>query len=170
MHNDAHPANVLVRPQADYWDLAAWIDWEFAWVGDADWDLTRFDFIGTAQVGEIPREFWSGYGRKPDPVRHAAYELFFIVWLAGTRPMKRPILAPELAPVNVSVIWVCCSTSSLRPPITGFPSRDLSPDPMSLGQPQPRSAAAVSFSSSAAVRRRRSITESSRPPRSSRRR
>jgi len=104
LHNDAHPANVLVRHQAEHWDLAAWIDWEFAWVGDADWDLTRFDFIGTAQVGQIPETFWRGYGRKPDPVRRAVYELFFIVWLAGTRIPISEAMEPRHAssqPVDI---------------------------------------------------------------------
>lgn len=50
-HNDAHPANVLVALRDGAWHLAAWIDWEYAWVADPDWDLARFAFFGTAQVG-----------------------------------------------------------------------------------------------------------------------
>lgn len=96
LHNDAHPANVLVHRSEAGWELAAWIDWEFAWVGDPDWDLTRFEFIGTAQVGEIPAAFWEGYGRRPDRARARIYELFFTTWLAGIRSEKRPVTAPEL--------------------------------------------------------------------------
>jgi hypothetical protein len=78
------------------WHLAAWIDWEYAWVADADWDLARFAFFGAAQVGLVPEGFWSGYGRRPSPGRNAVYELHMIMWLAGLRPARRAPAAPEL--------------------------------------------------------------------------
>ncbi|HLJ80180.1 MAG TPA: phosphotransferase, partial [Ktedonobacterales bacterium] len=33
LHNDSHPWNVLVRPMGEQWQCAAWLDWEYAWVG-----------------------------------------------------------------------------------------------------------------------------------------
>lgn len=96
VHNDAHPANVLVAQGGDGWHLAAWIDWEYAWLADPDWDLARFAFFGTAQVGAIPETFWTGYGRRTSPVRNAIYVLHMIAWLAGLRPTSRAPTAPEL--------------------------------------------------------------------------
>lgn len=96
VHNDAHPANVLVAQRDRAWHLAAWIDWEFAWVADPDWDLARFAFFGTAQVGAIPESFWIGYGRRPSPLRNAIYELHMVAWLGGLRPTRREPAAPEL--------------------------------------------------------------------------
>jgi len=95
-HNDAHPANVLVALQDGVWRLAAWIDWEYAWVADPDWDLARFAFFGTAQVGTVPEKFWAAYGRRPSPFRSAIYELHMVTWLAGIRPTHRAPAAPEL--------------------------------------------------------------------------
>jgi len=95
-HNDAHPANVLVAVRDGAWHLAAWIDWEYAWVADPEWDLARFAFFGAAQVGAVPESFWSGYGRRPSPVRNAVYELHMVTWLAGLRPARRAPAAPEL--------------------------------------------------------------------------
>ena len=96
VHNDAHPANVLVTQRDGAWHLAAWIDWEYAWLADPDWDLARFAFFGTAQVGAIPETFWIGYGRRPSPVRNAIYELHMVAWLTGLRPTRRAPTAPEL--------------------------------------------------------------------------
>jgi aminoglycoside phosphotransferase (APT) family kinase protein len=96
VHNDAHPANVLVAQRNDAWHLAAWIDWEYAWLADPDWDLARFAFFGTAQVGAIPETFWTGYGGRPSPIRNAIYELHMVAWLAGLRPTSRAPTAPEL--------------------------------------------------------------------------
>ena len=39
LHNDAHPWNVLVEKNQDGWTCSAWLDWEYAWVGDPTWDL-----------------------------------------------------------------------------------------------------------------------------------
>lgn len=95
-HNDAHPANVLVARAGDEWRLAAWIDWEYAWIADPDWDLARFAFFGASQVGHVPEAFWSGYGRRPSVIRNAIYELHMITWLGGFRPERRAPTAPEL--------------------------------------------------------------------------
>lgn len=100
VHNDAHPANVLVAQKGGRWRLAAWIDWEYAWVADPDWDLARFAFFGEAQVGEVPDSFWTGYGRRAAPIRNSIYELHMITWLAGLRPTRRAPAAPELLAVG----------------------------------------------------------------------
>lgn len=95
-HNDAHPANVLVALRDGSWHLAAWIDWEYAWVADPDWELARFAFFGEAQVGDVPDSFWSGNRRRPSPPRNSIYELHMITWLGGLRPTHRAPSAPEL--------------------------------------------------------------------------
>ncbi|VTR76156.1 phosphotransferase family protein [Cellulomonas hominis] len=41
VHGDLHHANVLVRPAAAGWELAAMLDWDSAWAGPADADTAR---------------------------------------------------------------------------------------------------------------------------------
>ena len=83
LHNDPHGSNVLVRKDDDRWRLAAWIDWEYAWMGDTEWDLARFEIFTRAQIGAVNDAFWRGYGGVPDPRKFPLYELHAMVWLGS---------------------------------------------------------------------------------------
>jgi len=101
LHNDPHAANILVRSAASGWQLAAWLDWEYAWMGDPEWDLARFDVFTRAQVGGVNDGFWRGYGARPDPARHGFYELHVMVWF-GSLSNPRPSSLTEAARVYVA--------------------------------------------------------------------
>jgi aminoglycoside phosphotransferase (APT) family kinase protein len=85
LHNDPHGSNVLVRKEGAQWRLAAWIDWEYAWMGDPEWDLARFQIFTTAQAGLVEDAFWAGYGGSPDPAKFPFYELHAMAWLGSLR-------------------------------------------------------------------------------------
>lgn len=85
LHNDAHGSNVLVRKDDHRWKLAAWIDWEYAWMGDPEWDIARFEVFTRAQVGAVNDAFWAGYGSVPDARKFPFYELHAMVWLGSLR-------------------------------------------------------------------------------------
>ena len=78
LHGDPHPWNVLV----DAGECTGWLDWEFALAGDADYDLTRATRSRLVDLGPVPGSFFDGYGRRPDPVREAVYELVYYLHMA----------------------------------------------------------------------------------------
>ncbi|MGH2377226.1 MAG: phosphotransferase family protein [Candidatus Limnocylindria bacterium] len=96
LHNDPHGGNVLVRKDGSRWRLAAWLDWEYAWMGDPEWDLARFEIFTRAQVGAVNEAFWAGYGRRPDPRKLPFYELHAMVWF-GSLQKRRPTVLVEAA-------------------------------------------------------------------------
>ncbi len=75
LHNDLHPRNLLVRQGAERWDLAAILDWEYAWVRDAVWDLARFEMWRPEDIGLTPPAFYEGYAIPPNALRFRLYEL-----------------------------------------------------------------------------------------------
>jgi aminoglycoside phosphotransferase (APT) family kinase protein len=79
IHNDPHPWNVLVRNGR----CVSWLDWEFAWAADPTWDLVRNALFRVTDIGSTPKEFYEGYGREPDPVLFAIYELAVNLWMAN---------------------------------------------------------------------------------------
>lgn len=83
LHNDAHPWNVLVRSEDDHWYCCAWLDWEYAWVGDPNWDLVRMDLFRRKPIGPTPLAFWEGYGRAPAEPERSVYELHIFLWMAN---------------------------------------------------------------------------------------
>lgn len=83
LHNDAHPWNVLVRSDDDHWHCCAWLDWEYAWVGDPNWDLVRMDLFRCKPIGPTPLAFWEGYGRSPSKPERSVYELHIFLWMAN---------------------------------------------------------------------------------------
>ncbi len=83
LHNDPHPWNVLVRFEGDHWQCSAWLDWEYAWVGDPNWDLVRMDLFRRKPIGATPDAFWEGYGRYPAEPERSVYELHIYLWMAN---------------------------------------------------------------------------------------
>jgi hypothetical protein len=82
LHNDAHPWNVLVQADEDEWRCVAWLDWEYAWVGDPNWDLVRMDLFRRKPIGATPDAFWEGYGRSPAEPERSVYTLGIYLWMA----------------------------------------------------------------------------------------
>ena len=83
LHNDAQPWNVLVDRVGAQWQCSAWLDWEYAWVGDPNWDLVRFDLLRRKPIGATPDAFWDGYGRYPAEPERSVYELHIYLWMAN---------------------------------------------------------------------------------------
>jgi aminoglycoside phosphotransferase (APT) family kinase protein len=83
LHNDAHPWNVLVRSDKDHWHCCAWLDWEYAWVGDPNWDLVRMDLFRSKPIGPTPQAFWEGYGRPPSEPERSVYQMHIFLWMAN---------------------------------------------------------------------------------------
>jgi aminoglycoside phosphotransferase (APT) family kinase protein len=83
LHNDAHPWNVLVKPAGDRWHCSAWLDWEYAWVGDPNWDLVRMDLFRRKPIGQTPDAFWEGYGRYPAEPERSVYAMHIFLWMAN---------------------------------------------------------------------------------------
>lgn len=82
-HGDSHAWNVLVTEDADgRWRLSGWLDWEFAWVGDAAWDHMRMMVQRFANFGPIPDAWWEGYGTRPPELNLAVAVLHFMLWKA----------------------------------------------------------------------------------------
>lgn len=92
VHGDANPKNVLVQRVGDCWQVAAWLDWEFAHSGcpyaDAA-NMLRFtedyppDFVdGFTQAYAADRSDWLDLGR--------AFDLFSLSQLL-TRAVGHPI-------------------------------------------------------------------------------
>ncbi len=82
LHNDPHPWNVLVNEAAGHWECSAWLDWEYAWSGDATWDLTRLDLFRLKPIGPTPAAFFEGYGSAPKDPEKTIYELAIYLWMA----------------------------------------------------------------------------------------
>lgn len=83
LHNDPHPWNVLVRADGDHWGCAAWLDWEYAWVGDPNWDLVRMDLFRRQPIGPAPEAFWEGYGCAPSEPERSMYTMHIFLWMAN---------------------------------------------------------------------------------------
>jgi aminoglycoside phosphotransferase (APT) family kinase protein len=83
LHNDAHPWNVLVLSEGSQWRCSAWLDWEYAWVGDPNWDLVRMDLFRRGPIGATPDAFWEGYGRYPAEPERSVYEMQIYLWMAN---------------------------------------------------------------------------------------
>jgi aminoglycoside phosphotransferase (APT) family kinase protein len=83
LHNDAHPWNVLVRSEDGQWRCSAWLDWEYAWVGDPNWDLVRMDLFRRKPIGATPAAFWDGYGQSPAEPERSVYTLSIYLWMAN---------------------------------------------------------------------------------------
>lgn len=83
LHNDAHPWNVLVRSEEDHWHCCAWLDWEYAWVGDPNWDLVRMDLFRSKPIGPTPQAFWEGYGHAPSEPERSVYQMHIFLWMAN---------------------------------------------------------------------------------------
>lgn len=83
LHNDPHPWNVLVREVAGHWTCSAWLDWEYAWVGDPAWDLARLDLFRLKPIGPTPAAFFEGYGKAPKEPERTIYELSIYLWMAN---------------------------------------------------------------------------------------
>jgi aminoglycoside phosphotransferase (APT) family kinase protein len=83
LHNDPHPWNVMVRLEGDHWQCSAWLDWEYAWVGDSNWDLVRMDLFRRKPIGGTPDAFWEGYGRYPTQPERSVYEMQIYLWMAN---------------------------------------------------------------------------------------
>ncbi len=82
LHNDPHPWNVLVHNENGPWTCSAWLDWEYAWSGDPDWDLVRMDLFRLKPIGPTPDAFYEGYGSFPQEPNRSIYELSIYLWMA----------------------------------------------------------------------------------------
>ncbi|MCC6178454.1 MAG: aminoglycoside phosphotransferase family protein [Chloroflexi bacterium] len=94
LHNDAHPWNVLVRPVEQGWECSGWLDWEYAWVGDPDWDLVRMDLFRIKPIGPTPAAFYNGYGTAPADLSRRVYTLHIFLWMANDFLSGRSTLPP----------------------------------------------------------------------------
>lgn len=94
LHNDAHPWNVLVHADEDEWRCSAWLDWEYAWVGDPNWDLVRMDLFRRKPIGVTPDAFWEGHGRSPAEPERSVYTLGSSVYAVARR--ERACLRPRV--------------------------------------------------------------------------
>lgn len=83
VHNDTGPWNVLVDTDSDGWRCSAWLDWEFARVGDPDWDLAKVDLLRNRPIGPAHAAFWEGYGRQPDEPNRTVYRILIALWKAA---------------------------------------------------------------------------------------
>ncbi|HEY7104844.1 MAG TPA: aminoglycoside phosphotransferase family protein [Acidimicrobiia bacterium] len=83
IHNDPHPWNVLAVEARGRWKCAAWLDWEFAWVGDPLWDLARLDVFRVTDIGPTPDAFFEGYGSAPEPPAYEFYVLAINLWMVN---------------------------------------------------------------------------------------
>lgn len=81
LHNDPHPWNVLVQITQNGWECSGWLDWEYAMVGDATWDVVRMDLFRTKPIGPTPRVFYEGYGAFPSEPNRSIYELSIYLWM-----------------------------------------------------------------------------------------
>ena len=81
LHNDPHPWNVLVQERGGTWACTAWLDWEYAWVGDPTWDLVRMDIFRVKPLGPTPSDFYEGYGAYPQEPHRSIYELAIYLWM-----------------------------------------------------------------------------------------
>jgi hypothetical protein len=69
LHADAHAWNVVVGPLGNgRWEVRGWLDWEWAWIGDPDYDLMRLSTMRFQPIGATPSSFFVGYGREPGPL------------------------------------------------------------------------------------------------------
>lgn len=83
VHNDPGPWNVLVDSDAAGWRCTAWLDWEFARVGDPDWDLAKIDLLRNRPIGPPDPAFWEAYGREPYEPNRSVYRLLIALWKAA---------------------------------------------------------------------------------------
>lgn len=83
LHNDPHPWNVLVDEVDGRWTCSAWLDWEYAWVGDPAWDLARLDLFRLKPIGSTPAAFFEGYGKSPKDPERTIYEFSIYLWMAN---------------------------------------------------------------------------------------
>jgi hypothetical protein len=82
LHNDTDPSNVLVRETQDGWQCVAWLDWEYAWVGDPTWDVAHLQ-ASRHQSEPLPEAFWEGYGSPPQEPERSLYEMHILLWRAN---------------------------------------------------------------------------------------
>lgn len=84
LHNDPHPWNVIVARTALDFELAGWLDWEFAWCGDRWWDMARMSIFRFADIGHIPDDLDLGYGARR--TRYLRFDLYYCgisLWMFG---------------------------------------------------------------------------------------
>jgi Ser/Thr protein kinase RdoA (MazF antagonist) len=86
-HEDLNPHNILVAEHGGQWRVAAILDFESAWAGQAESDLARLELWR----GMTGREFWTGY-EAVVPVssryleRRALYQLLWCLEYARPTP------------------------------------------------------------------------------------
>ena len=92
VHADANPKNVIVRRVEDRWQVAAWIDWEFAHAGCPYADAANMLRFAT----DYPPEFVDGFRRGYRAERSdwleigQAFDLFSLSQLLS-RPVGHPV-------------------------------------------------------------------------------
>jgi hypothetical protein len=84
----------LVHPVEQGWECSGWLDWEYAWVGDPDWDLVRMDLFRTKPIGPTPSAFYEGYGAVPADLPRQVYALHIHLWMANDFLNGGSILPP----------------------------------------------------------------------------
>jgi aminoglycoside phosphotransferase (APT) family kinase protein len=89
LHNDPHVWNVLVHDSGAGWRCSGWLDWEYAWVGDPVWDLTRLDVWRDVPSGSTPEAFWEGYGERPKEPNYSLYLMSLYLWQANVQLSDR---------------------------------------------------------------------------------
>lgn len=94
LHNDAHVWNVLVDTNSTGCRCTGWLDWEYAWVGDPNWDLARTDIWRIRDIGATPESFWDGYGALPDEPHFTFHQMSLYLWIANEQ-LSTPTLHPS---------------------------------------------------------------------------
>lgn len=88
IHGDACAWNAVVTPHRGAWRFAAWLDWEFAQIGDPAWDVVWMSLCRHQDIDPIPNAFFEGYGERVPQAIAGIYELIFHLWRAG-EPLAR---------------------------------------------------------------------------------
>ena len=94
LHNDAHVWNAVVNKTTRGWSCAGWLDWEYAWVGDPNWDLARADVWRIRDIGPTPESFWEGYGGPPVEPHFTFHKMSLSLWQANEH-LSDPIEDPS---------------------------------------------------------------------------
>ena len=79
--SDAHLWQFLLARRGSEWVCTAILDWEHVDLDDPDWDLAQLDVFRFAPVGEVPKAFFSGYGRTPRSPLYTLYRLERAAWV-----------------------------------------------------------------------------------------
>jgi aminoglycoside phosphotransferase (APT) family kinase protein len=112
LHADYKGQNIMVRPDGDGWEVAAVLDWEFAFAGNACFDIGQFLRIEGDQPPAYAQQLVAGYragGGALPPGWHRRAKLLDLMNLAQflDTPDARPVLHAQV------IRWFDATTTHL---------------------------------------------------------